>query len=48
MFCPDVEGQPPPDLATQLESILDEVWRDERYAAFDDKLDLWLKQRRPE
>ncbi len=36
-----------PDLATQLEAILDAVWEAEDNWRFDDRLDLALGVRRP-
>lgn len=39
-----VEG---PDLQTQFEEILDQVWRCEANWRFDDRLDIALAYRRP-
>lgn len=36
-----------PDLATQLEALLDAVWEAEANWRFDDRLDLALGARRP-
>jgi hypothetical protein len=40
-FCPPKQGEADaPDLQTQLEELLDEVWRDERRERLQDRLDL--------
>jgi hypothetical protein len=36
-----------PDLQTQLESLLDSVWKAEADWRFDDRIDLALQLRRP-
>lgn len=42
-FCPPAEAAPP-DLQSQLETLLDEVWHDEASWRLDDRLDLAFRE----